>query len=90
MSPPDFFPASPLQLRLPSLIRTHALALSFDVCNVHICSCSGPSCLLQAVALRVCALAIGLGMDVSRRYTFMHEQPAAQLKQKVTGKQPVH
>jgi hypothetical protein len=86
-SSPAVFPACALQLRLPSLITTHALALSFDVCNVHICGCSGASCLLQAVALRVCALTIGLGMDVLRRYTFMHEQPPAQLRHKVMDKQ---
>jgi hypothetical protein len=42
----------------------------------HICGCQGSSCLTQALAVRLFALAIGLGRDVTRRYTFMqkHQQ----------------
>jgi hypothetical protein len=45
----------------------------FDIALLHICGNTGPLFLAQALALRLCALAVGLGMDMGRRFAFIRE-----------------
>jgi hypothetical protein len=68
-------------MRFPALLVSHCFLFTYDLAMLHISGCQGPLCVPQAVALRLCALALGLSREMSRRYTFLREQQAAAVKQ---------
>jgi hypothetical protein len=61
-------------MRLPALLVSHFILFGFDLSTQRICNCEGPACVLQALALRLFAFAVGLSGDVFRRYAFLREQ----------------
>jgi hypothetical protein len=63
-----------MQMRLPALLLSHFILIGLDLSIQHICGCQGRACVLQALALRSFAFALGLTGDVTRRYAFMREQ----------------
>jgi hypothetical protein len=75
--PPLVVPAaSPcVQMRLPALLVAHTFLFAFDIGLRHICGQRGWPVMAQALGLRACALAVGLGLDAARRMTFKKEVP---------------
>jgi hypothetical protein len=63
-----------LQLCGSALLSAHATLAVFDIALLHICGRTGPAFLAQALALRLCALAVGLGTDMGRRFAFTRQQ----------------
>jgi hypothetical protein len=54
----------------------------FDIALLHICGLTAPVFLAQALGLRACALAVGLGTDMGRRFAFIQQKQKQALASK--------
>jgi hypothetical protein len=70
-----------MQMRFPALLWSNAVAFGFDLSMLHICSYQGPVYIARALAVRLFALALGMGRDLYCRYIFMREQQGTMQKQ---------
>jgi hypothetical protein len=74
-----------LQLRLPSLLATNVLLLIAGAARQTIFCKVGLEWVVRAVGPRLCAVAIGVALDLRRRALFMREQLSAARKTAAPG-----